>query len=119
MAFAIKSYDNPQAQSMDEIAVDLDRIKYLKRLFRRYLEKGELKERLILNHIITFYNVFGVHAATRMLFMKVEDDLWFILKTFLVFLNYMPQMVRGICGRDIISSDVTLDLRLVDRLRKI
>ena len=117
--FAMKSYDNPSAHSMAEFQEDLDRIKYLKRLFRRYLEKGELKERLILNHIITFYNVFGVHSATRMLFMKVEEDLWYILKTFLLFLNYMPEVVRGVCGHDIISTDVTIDLRLVDRLRRI
>ena len=117
--YAIKCYDNPSSCSVKEFQEDLDRIKYLKRLFRRYKDKRELKERLILNHIITFYNVFGVHAATRMLFMKTEDDLWYILKTFLLFLNYMPNVVPGIEGHDIIGADIGVDIILVEKLRKI
>ena len=117
--YAAKCYDNPSACNMQEFQEDLDRIKYLKRLMRRYKEKNELKERLMLNHIITFCNVFGVQAATRMLFAKIEEDLWYILKTFLLFLNHMPDVVTGIHGRNIISKDVSIDVDLVVKLRQI
>jgi hypothetical protein len=90
LLYAIKNYDNPECKSMTEFEEDLNRFVYLKRLFRKYHKTGELKERLILNHIITFYNVFGVHAATKILFYKIEPELHYILKTFLVYLNYIP-----------------------------
>jgi hypothetical protein len=90
LIYAIKNYDNPECKSMTEFEEDLSRFVYLKRLFRKYHKTGELKERLILNHLITFYNVFGVQAATRILFYKIEPELHYILKTFLVYLNYVP-----------------------------
>jgi hypothetical protein len=117
--YAVKYYDNPACRGVHEFNEDLDRIKYIKRLFKRYMTKGVLKERLILNHIIVLYNVFGVEAATRILFFRLESDLWSALKTFLVFLNFMPDRVQGIEGQDIISSDVSLDLHLVGILRGI
>lgn len=125
LMYAMKHYNNPAAQGIHEFAEDFDRIKYIKRLFKRYQLKTVLKERLILNHIIIIYNVFGVEAATRILFFRLESDLWPILKTFLVFLNYMPDRVFGVAvdkdnnPKDIISSDITLDLPLVEKLRKI
>lgn len=91
LIYAIKNYDNPECKSMAEFEEDLSRFVYLKRLFRKYHKTGELKERLILNHLITFYNVFGVQAATRILFYKIEPELHYILKTFLVYLNYIPE----------------------------
>ena len=117
--YAAKFYDNPSACSMQEFQEDLDRIKYLKRLMRRYKEKEELKERLILNHIITFCNVFGVHAAVRMLFAKIEEDLWYILKTFLLFLDYMPDAVLGVHHKNVLSKDIPIDVDLVKKLREI
>ena len=117
--YAIKFYSNPACHGVQEFNEDFDRIKYVKRLFKRYKSKGVLKERLILNHIIIVYNVFGVEAATRIFFFRLEDALWPILKTFLIFLNYQPDIVRGINGRDIRSSDIPLDHPLIDRLRTI
>jgi len=89
--FAIRSYCNSQCQNLDEFHEDLNRTKYLKRLFRRYQATGQLRERLILNHIIIFYNVFGVEPATRLLFFKIEEELHPLLKTFLVYLNCCPE----------------------------
>ena len=89
--FAMKSYCNPGCTSVDEFHEDLNRTKYLKRLFRRYDSTGQLRERLILNHIIIFYNVFGIEPATRLLFFKIEEELHSLLKTFLVYLNYCPE----------------------------
>ena len=119
LLYAIKFYDNPACRGVHEFNEDLDRIKYIKRLFKRYQTKGVLKERLILNHIIILYNVFGVEAATRILFLRLESDLWPVLKTFLVFLNFMPDRVYGIEGKDVISAEISLDARLITVLRSI
>ena len=89
LIFAIKNYRNPSASGMTELEDDLKRFKYLKRLFNRYEKTGEPNERLILNHLILLYNVFG-KAATEMLFYKLEECYWSNLKTYLVFLNRMP-----------------------------
>jgi hypothetical protein len=89
-------YDNPGCTTTAEFYEDLNRTKYLKRLFYRYTISGELKERLILNHLIIFYNVFGIEAATRLLFFKIEEDYWRILKPFLVYLNVLPDRIKNI-----------------------
>ena len=117
LLYATKHYDNPACTSGAEFLEDYDRVKYVKRLFKRYQTKSVLKERLILNHIIIVYNVFGVEAATRILFFRLESDLWPLLKTVLVFLNFMPDVVLGIEGKHIISSDIGLDQKLIDKLR--
>mgnify|MGYP003658851852 CR=1 FL=1 len=91
IVYAMKHYDNPQCESIEEFHEDLNRTKYLKRLFRKYNSSGVLRERLILNHIIIFFNTFGVEASTRLLFYRIEEDLHPLLKTFLVYLNYLPE----------------------------
>lgn len=88
--FAIKNYDNPACRGLDEFQDDLKRFSYIKRLLKKYSITGEIKERLILNHLIVIYNLFGTEAATKMLFHKIEKEHWPQLKTFLVFLNLMP-----------------------------
>jgi hypothetical protein len=115
--YAAKYYDNPTCRSVDEFNEDLTRLIYLKRLFRRYRRSGELRERLILNHLITFYNVFGNEAATRLLFFKIDQDLYDILKTFLVYLQYMPENTKNIDGIDIVA--IPLNQAIVDQLRKL
>jgi hypothetical protein len=115
--YAAKYYDNPTCRSVDEFNEDLTRLIYLKRLFRRYRRSGELRERLILNHLITFYNVFGHEAATRLLFFKIDQDLYDILKTFLVYLEYLPEKTKIVDGIDIV--EIPLDQAIVDHLRKL
>jgi hypothetical protein len=114
MMFAMKHYDNPQCMGMEEFQSDLNRIKYIKRLFRKYKKNGVLRERLILNHIIIFYNVFGVEAGTRILFYKIEEEMHSLLKTFLVFLNYAPETIPEI---DLVS--ISLNTDVINRLREI
>ena len=89
--FAIKHYNNPSCVDEQEFLDDMKRFKYLKRLFRKYDTSKELKMRLIINHIIILVNVFGVDAATTLLFFKIEREHWPLLKTFLVFLLFMPE----------------------------
>ena len=117
LLYAMKEYDNPQCVQVEEFYDDLKKVKYIKRLFNQYLNEGVLKERLFLNHIFVFYNVFPVRSATRILFLKIEEEFWPILKTFLVYLSYMPEIIDSINGRAIISDDMQLDQGVVDRLR--
>ena len=88
--FAIKHYDNPQCEGESEFHDDMKRFKYIKRLLRKYQDSGELKERLILNHLIVVFNVFGAEAGSTLLLFKLEPEFWSVLKTFMVFLNMLP-----------------------------
>ena len=115
--FAMREYSNDQCTNMEEFYDDLKKIKYIKRLINRFLESGKLKEILILNHFIVFYNVFDNKAATRLLFFKIEEKYWSVLKTFLIYLSMMPDVVRGIRGKDVISSDIQLNQEVIDKLR--
>lgn len=89
--FAIKHYDNPQCEGESEFHDDMKRFKYIKRLLRKYQDSGELKERLILNHLIVIYNLFGADAGSTLLLFKIEPEFWDVLKTFMVFLNILPE----------------------------
>ena len=118
LMYAVKAYNSPHC-IMSEFEGDLKRTKYLKRLFRRYKVTKTLKERLILNHLILLYNVFGVEAATRILFFRIDSQDYDVLKTFLIYLNYMPDKVKSVNGKDILSSDILVDMNVADILRKI
>jgi hypothetical protein len=107
--YASRNYNNNQCTDVEEFYEDLRRFKYLKRLFTRY-EQGDLQERLILNHIIVLNNVFGLKPANRMLFHKMEKRDWPALKTFLVFLNYLPEDERV---------DIPLDENIIQKLREL
>jgi len=117
--FAMKYYDNRQCTSVDEFNEDLNKIKYVKRLFNRFLETGELRTNLILNHLIVIYNVFENEAATRMLFFRVEKKFYSILKPFLIFLNRLPEKVKGIGVEEIQTNQNTLNETTIKELRKI
>ena len=91
LLYAIKNYQNPSCQGIEEFYDDMKRFKYVKRLFRKYKETGELKERLLLKHIIVLNNLFGAEAASTLLFFKIEAEYWSALKSFLEFLNLMPE----------------------------
>ena len=117
--FAMKYYDNLQCTSIEEFNEDLNKIKYVKRLFNRFLETGELRTNLIMNHLIVIYNVFENEAATRMLFFRVEKRFYSILKPFLLFMNRLPKVVRGIDGNNIITNEIPLNEMTIKELRKI
>jgi len=110
MMFAMKHYDNPSCVDKKEFLDDMKRFKYLKRLFRKYDTSGTLKVRLILNHIIVLANVFGVDASSTLLFFKIEKKHWSTLKTFLVYLHYMPE-------NDM--KDIATDVKVLKELRDI
>ena len=116
--YAVKCYTSPSCL-MSEFEGDLKRTKYLKRLFRRYKATKVIKERLILNHIILLNNVFGLEATARILFFRIDEKDYDALKTFLVYLNLLPEVVKGIRGKTIVTDVIPVDMRIADILRKI
>ena len=113
LMYALLHYDNPHCVDIKEYFEDVRKLKYIKRLFNRYKEDDVMKERLILNHLISFYNVFDNEAATRLLFFRVGEEYHSLLKTFLVFLNKMPEQIND----NLYSSDIHLDEKIIEILR--
>ena len=118
MMYAMKCYTAPHC-IMSEFESDIKRTKYLKRLFRRYKITKSLKERLILNHIILLNNVFGTEATARILFYKIDERDYDILKTFLMYLNLLPDGVYGINGKNIPLIDIPIESNVAEILSKI
>jgi|TARA_B110000977_G_C10803139_1_gene387125 hypothetical protein len=118
LLFAMKFYTNPNCTDLLEFQDDMKRIRYIKRLFRKYEQSGVLKERLILNHMIVIYNMFESKAATRMLFLKLDGYLHY-LKPFLIMLNYWPTDIGLVNGERVQDSQIALDRHIVEILREI
>ena len=112
--YAAQHYNNPECTDVEEFQQDLNRFKYLKRLLTRYELTGELQERLILNHLIILQNVFGASCSSRMLFFKIDKELFPQLKTFLVYLNYLPDTIP-----EVKVDEIPLDATIITQLRKI
>lgn len=108
--YASQNYNNPECEDIEEFKQDLNRFKYLKRLLRRYETTGDLQERLILNHIIVIYNVFGIEASNKMMWYKIEKEHWSYIKSFLVYLHYLPE------GEKV---EVPLDEKIIEVLREL
>lgn len=118
LLYAIKAYDKLNYVK-SEFEEDYKTFRYVKRLLQRYRQSGELKENLILNHLSLIYNLFGVEPGTRLLFFKMDEADYSSLKTFLVYLNTMPDIVHGIEGKDVRSSDYPIDLKIANVLRSL
>lgn len=118
LLYAAKCYDKPNC-IQSEFDEDYKKFRYIKRLLNRYRLSGKIKENLLINHLILTQNVFGVEASTRILFFRIDKRDWSALKTLLIFTSAMPKIVKGIRGGNIISSDIPLDLNLVEILRKL
>jgi hypothetical protein len=116
LLYAVQHYNNPSCRSLKEFESDLKRFKYIKRLLKRYKKTGLLSERLILNHLILLRNVFN-DAVIPMLFLKFEEEYWSHIKTFLVFLNYLPESYQ--INKQVMSTDINLDVNIINKLRRI
>jgi hypothetical protein len=112
LLFAIKNYQNPQAVTKDDFDRDLNHFKYVKRLLKKYKNTGELKTHLLLNHFIILYNIFG-DATTPMLFYKIERELWSSMKTFVLFLNRLPETPKCYIH------DIQIDIDCMSQLNRI
>ena len=118
LIYAMKCYNAPHC-IISEFESDIKRTKYLKRLFRRYKITKSLKERLILNHIILLNNVFGPEATARILFYKIDERDYDILKTFLAYLNIVPETIYGIKGKNVDVTQIPIDVNVAEILRQI
>jgi hypothetical protein len=118
LVYALKCYSAPRC-IMSEFEADIRRTKYIKKLIRKYNITQDLKERLILNHIILLSNVFGPEPTTKILFFKFDVDDYGILKTFLIYLNMMPDIITGINGKNIHSDDILIDMNVANKLREL
>ena len=112
LLFAIKHYENPSALTKEDFEKDLNHFKYIKRLLKRYKGSGELKVHLLLNHFIILYNIFG-DATTPMLFFKIDQNLWSAIKTFIVFLDKLPDFPKCYIH------NIEMDERCLEELEKI
>jgi hypothetical protein len=119
LLFCATHYDNAQYASTEDFIEDMNRIKYIKKLVTRYVENGELKERLILNHIIVLNNCFGPEALCRILYLKLKPQMRYI-KPFLVLLNIIPDEIRNVNDEVVVFTDeIEMDELIVQRLRKV
>ena len=116
LIYAIKNYYNPGSMGLNDLEDDLKKFKYIKRLLSRYKKTGEVSERLVLNHLVVLYNVFG-DATTDMLFYKLEPEYWSDLKTYLVYLHRMP--LETVVSPGIKETDIPLNKELIEILRKL
>ena len=118
LLFCAKNYDNPIFDS-EEFFEDLNRIKYIKKLITRYVESGDLKERLILNHIIILNNCFGPEALCKILYLKLNPQMKYI-KPFLILLNILPDKIYNVADEEVIDTDlIEMDQTIVNRLRRV
>ena len=115
--FAARYYENPHCLTEEEFEDDLKRFRYLKRLFNKYKQTGELKDRLIINHFVVLYNVFHHRAATKMICLKLYDELSYVTP-FLIMMGYWPDRIEGIDGKIVVDSDISLDMNVTNTLRE-
>lgn len=108
--YAAKHYYKPQFSDAEEFFEDLKRFKYIKRLVNRYLETDEFPHRLLLNHIIVIFNVFGIKAALKMLEFRLDEKHWPVVKPILLYLSYI---------RNDQYTGISMDQNVVDFLRKL
>lgn len=108
--YAARHYRNNQCLDIKDFYEDMSRFSYVLRLLRKYKDTNEINTRLVLNHIITIYNVYDISAANKMMFFKIDDDLHSVVKTFLIFLNYLPESQQG---------NTKLDLQIAKELQEI
>lgn len=119
MLFCAKHYDNSKYASTEEFYEDLSRIKYIKKLITRYIQDNDLKERLILNHIIILNNCFGPEALNKILYLKLKDQMKYV-KPFLVMLNILPEKIHNVNNEIVIDVDlIEMDQEIIKRLRKV
>ena len=117
LLYAIKCYDISGFRGKQEFLEDIKRFRYIKKLLNRFKTRGDLKERLILNHIIILYNMFGAEATVKMLFYKLDEIYWSEIKTFLLYLNLMPSNVILYNGQS--ESDIPVCNEIANKLREL
>ena len=119
LLFCAHHYDNSQYASTEDFIEDLNRIKYIKKLITRYIDNDDLKERLILNHIIILNNCFGPEILCKIFYLKLRNQMKYV-KPFLILLNILPEKIYNINDETVIETDlIMMDNKIVEKLRKV
>lgn len=118
LLYAASVYDKPNAIT-SEFEADISRVLYVKRLLTKYYTSKVLKDRLMMNHLVILYNVFGVEAASRLLFYKLDDRDREVVKPFLIYMSVLPEVIKGVDNKDIRTSLIRLDNKVVECLRSL
>jgi hypothetical protein len=119
LIFCAQHYNGNRYYTTEEFVEDLNRVKYIKKLITRYIENDELKERLILNHIIVLNNCFGPDITCKILYLKLKKQMKYI-KPFLVFLNIIPEKIYNVDDEEVVDTNfIEMDSIVIDRLRKV
>lgn len=119
LLYCAHHYDNAQYASTEDFIEDLNRIKYIKKLITRYVDSGELKERLILNHIIILNNCFGPDVLCKILILKLNNYMMYI-KPFLILLNILPEKIYNVNNEVVIDTNlIDMDPIIVEKLRTV
>lgn len=117
--YAMKHYTNDCCISVEEFRDDLKRVRYIRSLVRKYTSTGELRERLILNHLIALGNVFTIESVVKMVLFRLEEEQYSIIKPFFESLNFMPKIIYDLNDRDIWSSEIRSDQHIIKKLKEI
>jgi len=119
LIFCAQHYNSNRYYTTEEFLEDLNRVKYIKKLVTRYIENDDLKERLILNHIIVLNNCFGPTVTCKILYLKMKNQMKYI-KPFLVLLNILPDNIHNVGEDTLIYTDsIEMDQKIIDKLRKV
>lgn len=119
LLYAAKHYTNPYCFDTEEFYSDIKRFKYIKRLINRYKTFGDIKERLLLNHIIVLNNVFGPEHCCRMLLLFNGKDMG-VIKPFLVLIGALPNQINNVIGYNkVYTADLPMDPIIVEKLREL
>lgn len=120
LLYAIKNYDNPQCISVNDFMYDFRKISYIKKILKYYEETDDIESKIILllNHIISFKNVFGEEATIRLFFLLLDKKYYKYIKPFFIFLNIKPDVIYGINGENIYFNDIFMDDKIIKELRK-
>lgn len=120
LLYCIKHYDNPQCSSTEEFFEDIMRLKYIKKLITRYIDSGDLRERLILNHLIVLSNVFKPEVLCKIIWLKFEPEYLECVKPFLIMLNILPDKIYNVGEQNVINTvDIGMDQMIINKLRTI
>jgi len=119
LIFCAQHYNGSKYYTTEEFVEDLNRVKYIKKLVTRYIENDDLKERLILNHIIVLNNCFGPEITCKILYLKLKSQMRYV-KPFLVLLNILPEKIYNVDNQETIDTDVIdMDQNIITKLRKV
>lgn len=119
LIFCAQHYNGNRYYTTEEFIEDLNRVKYIKKLITRYIENDDLKERLILNHIIVLNNCFGPTVTCKILYLKLKEQMKYV-KPFLILIDILPDKIYNVGDENMIDTNlIEMDINIIQKLRKV